>query len=722
MIGGSCGGWVAPSMGLCGGGSCGGWVCAAVDDGSRCRWVYGSHSDNLLSGSVALMMDLSTIVGELQAGAESNAWKMGKKGSWFSAIKRAFMPSPKEKGAEEKTSKEKKKGFRKSRQDKHSFIPLFREPSSIEKILGDAEEHQLINFKPLDAVEQPKALPPAPYRASTVPRPPTSPPRASASSPKAAASPPRTSASTRSIANHLKAFSRSEPPPNATPSFPRVPVTPPPPPKARIATLRKALFTPQAAPPVRSASPGKAASLLEAVSTLPAVRPSKAATPAKELSTPLAVSSVKASTPTKELSTPLAVSSVKAAPPAKELPIPPVASSAKAALSVKSTSPARPASPRVINHKRVESTLRNQHACATKIQTAYRGHVARRSYRALKGLVRLQNVMKGQSVKRQTMSAMKSMQLLVHVQSQIQSRRIQMLENQALQQQALYRNGKDLEKLNMNQTGKWNDSVLTKEEVYARTQRKLDAIARRERAIAYAYSHQVWKATPTASRAALMDIRTGGFPWWWNWLDRRVTSMPSPIPSDSISSKNLHLTPPRSAVDLKASPFSRASNYRESSPGFDNPQTPTTPRSTGSTFSTRNRQSKTPQARMFPQRFRKSRASGADSPFKDNDSLTSCPAFSIPRYMEPTTSAMAKVRGSSPGSSSIESKRRVSLPLAQGIGSFKWGKGSPSGSKESGTPRHFGKSPSVQSTGNLSVDSIVSMPAVIGRKPFNRFV
>ncbi|GAB2217920.1 hypothetical protein Droror1_Dr00001134 [Drosera rotundifolia] len=646
---------------------------------------------------------------------------MGKKGSWFSAIKRAFMPSPKEKGAQEKTSKEKKKGFGKSRQDKHSFIPLFREPSSIEKILGDAEEHQLINFKPLAAVEQPKVLPPAPYRASTVPRPPISPPRASASSPKVAASPPRASASTRSIANHLKDFSRSEPPTNATPSIPMVPVTPPPP-QARIATLRKALFTAQAAPPVRSALPGKAASLQEAVSTLPAVQPSKVATPAKEHSTPLAVSSIKASTPTKELSTPLAVSSVKAAPPAKELPTPPAASSAKAASSVKGASPARSASPRVINHKRVEPTLRNQHACATKIQTAYRGHVARRSFRALKGLVRLKNVMKGQSVKRQTMSAMKSMQLLVHVQSQIQSRRIQMLENQALQQQALNRNGKDMEKWNMNQTDEWNDSVLTKEEVDARTQRKLDAIARRERAIAYAYSNQVWKATPTASRAALMDVRTGGFPWWWNWLDRRVTSMPSPMPSDSVTAKNFHLTPPRSAVDLKASPFSRASNYRESSPGFDNPQTPTTPRSTGSTFSTRNRQSKTPQARLFPQRFPKSRASGADSPFKDNDSLTSCPAFSIPRYMEPTTSAMAKVRGSSPGSSSIESKRRVSLPLAQGIGSFKWGKGSPSGSKESGTPRQFGKSPSVQSTGNRSVDSIVSMPAMIGRKPFNRFV
>lgn len=67
---------------------------------------------------------------------------------------------------------------------------------------------------------------------------------------------------------------------------------------------------------------------------------------------------------------------------------------------------------------------------------------ARRSFRALKGLVRLQGVVRGQNVKRQTVSAMKHMQLLVRVQSQIQSRRIQMLENQA-RYQAEFKNDKD---------------------------------------------------------------------------------------------------------------------------------------------------------------------------------------------------------------------------------------------------------------------------------------
>lgn len=58
----------------------------------------------------------------------------------------------------------------------------------------------------------------------------------------------------------------------------------------------------------------------------------------------------------------------------------------------------------------------------------------------MKGLVRLQGVIRGHSVKRQTMNAMKYMQLLVRVQTQVQSRRIQMLENRA-------RNEKDDTKL-----------------------------------------------------------------------------------------------------------------------------------------------------------------------------------------------------------------------------------------------------------------------------------
>lgn len=104
---------------------------------------------------------------------------------------------------------------------------------------------------------------------------------------------------------------------------------------------------------------------------------------------------------------------------------------------------------------------------ATQIQTAYRGYLvlfqtgntkfvhnpkistnavvfqARRTLRALRGLVRLKFLAQGQSVKRQATNTLRCMQALSRVQSQVRSRRAQMpKENQALQKQLMLKNSK----------------------------------------------------------------------------------------------------------------------------------------------------------------------------------------------------------------------------------------------------------------------------------------
>nr|KYP35048.1 Protein IQ-DOMAIN 14 [Cajanus cajan] len=463
---------------------------------------------------------------------------MGKKGSWFSAIKRVFTHHSKGKDSDNKGTKEKKKGVGKIRHgENNSFIPLFREPSSIEKIFGDFErEQQLLGLRPATPPERPKTPPYVPPRAPS-PRPPS--PRAPS---------PR--------------------PPSPRPASPR-------------------------------------------------------------------------------------------------------------ASSPRVTSPKAASSRNAHHHKEVgyrpEPTLRQQQASATKIQAAYRGYMARRSFRALKGLVRLQGVVRGQNVKRQTVNAMKHMQLLVRVQSQIQSRRIQMLENQA-RYQAEFKNDKDaastLGKLTSEAGNEeWDDSLLTKEEIEARLQRKVEAIIKRERAMAFAYSHQLWKATPKSTHTPVTDTRSGGFPWWWNWLERQAPAAATPQERQVL--KNFQLTPPRPYSEQKT---------RANSP--------------------------------------------FDVPLKDDESLTSCPPFSVPNYMAPTLSAQAKVRASSNPRerlggtpTSTDSKRRLSFPLSQGIGSFKWSKGF--SGKDQRVPDKF---QSLESIGNVSVDSTVSLPARVGRKPFTRFV
>ncbi|WCJ41231.1 IQ-domain 13 [Euphorbia peplus] len=532
---------------------------------------------------------------------------MGKKGSWFSAIKKAFLPHSKDKLANEsdrKSTKEKKKGLAKLRHgDTNSFIPLFREPSSIEKILDEAErEHKLV-FRPPTPPEQPKTPLFVPRAAS--PRPPVTSPRAAAASPRVAS--------------------------------PRV------------------------------------------------------------------------------------------------------------------ASPRQPSPRNVHRSYRPEPTLRNQHASATKIQAAYRGYSARRSFRALKGLVRLQGVVRGQSVKRQTMNAMKYMQMLVRVQSQIQSRRIQMLENQA-RRQAQYKNDKDVESI----LGKWNAaseagnedwdaSVLTKEEIDARLQQKVNALVKRERAMAYAYSHQLWKSSPRSAQSTLSNVHSNGFPWWWNWLERQLPPTTTPTPDNTKIIKKFQLTPPRSHPELKPSPSPRPSSSTSKNPNFafDTMDTPTPRSSKSVAYFPPSRKPWTPVHRTPPptintptmSKYSRSRANDSPSPFnlpmKDDDSMTSCPPFSAPNYMAPTMSARAKARANSnpkerfPGTPSSE-KRRLSFPLTQGIGSFKWNKGSFfSGGKDSSSQRGgivIDKSQSIQSVGNMSVDSTVSMPAALGRKPFNRFV
>ncbi|RDX96983.1 Protein IQ-DOMAIN 1, partial [Mucuna pruriens] len=186
----------------------------------------------------------------------------------------------------------------------------------------------------------------------------------------------------------------------------------------------------------------------------------------------------------------------------------------------------------------------NEEMAAIYIQTAYRGYVARRSLRGLRGLARLKALVQGQSVQRQAATTLQCMQTISHLQSQIRARKMRISEeNRALQRQLQQKREKELDKLQANQFGeKWDLSAQSKEQVEAKLLNRQVAAMRREKALAYASTHQVnqdlliwitnylvqqqtWKNnSKSAANATFMDPNNPH--WGWNWLERWMAARP----------------------------------------------------------------------------------------------------------------------------------------------------------------------------------------------------
>ncbi|CAM0884075.1 unnamed protein product [Alopecurus aequalis] len=374
------------------------------------------------------------------------------------------------------------------------------------------------------------------------------------------------------------------------------------------------------------------------------------------------------------------------------------------------------------------------HAAAVAIQAAFRGYSARRSYRSLRGLIRLQGVVRGPSVRRQTAHAMRCMRTLVRVQAQVRASRVEAMERRNLHG-AMFRDGRSRGR--SQDGGMWDDSLLSRDEADARTKRKAEAVMKRERALAYAYSHQVLKATPMAAHAILADLQSGRNPWWWSPIDRshepEHTRHVEPLvlrhrPAPAVARREMNVT---------MTPMSTAATHREMSMMMTPMTTAaTTPaRSVASAYYPKQQPSSRPVTRAAARGGAQSHAGGGGS-VRDDESLTSCQSFGVPNYMTPTMSASAKARARAQvlqrqldkERRAAEQKPRFSFGLGQSIGSWAkspfW-KGGGEGQSIAPSSRAATPAASVaggrrhrRSVSGLSVDSTVSMPAGVGRRTF----
>uniref|UniRef100_A0A0D9WJ79 DUF4005 domain-containing protein n=1 Tax=Leersia perrieri TaxID=77586 RepID=A0A0D9WJ79_9ORYZ len=129
-----------------------------------------------------------------------------------------------------------------------------------------------------------------------------------------------------------------------------------------------------------------------------------------------------------------------------------------------------------------------QEWAAVRLQAAFRAFLARRALKALRGIVRLQALVRGRLVRRQLAVTLKCMSALVRVQERAMERRV------AARCSADGRDSHDAagdrSDAIKQAEEQWCDSQGSVAEVRSKIHMRHEAVAKRERAITYALSHQ----------------------------------------------------------------------------------------------------------------------------------------------------------------------------------------------------------------------------------------
>ncbi|KAJ0502603.1 putative IQ motif, EF-hand binding protein [Helianthus annuus] len=173
--------------------------------------------------------------------------------------------------------------------------------------------------------------------------------------------------------------------------------------------------------------------------------------------------------------------------------------------------------------KATVNDIARENMAAIRIQTAFRAFKARKVLRHLKGVSRLQTLTRGDFGKKQASNTLTNLQTWTKVQAQIRTRRKHMVENGGIRRKKLESQLKLETKLHDLEV-EWSGGFDTKDEALARIQQREEAAVKRERAMAYAFTHQ-WRPN-SKSNLGTKDSKLADAYWDWSWMDRWVVSQP----------------------------------------------------------------------------------------------------------------------------------------------------------------------------------------------------
>ncbi|XP_048568046.1 protein IQ-DOMAIN 6-like [Triticum urartu] len=168
-----------------------------------------------------------------------------------------------------------------------------------------------------------------------------------------------------------------------------------------------------------------------------------------------------------------------------------------------------------------------QEWAAVRIQTAFRGFLARRALRALRGIVRLQALVRGRRVRKQLAVTVKCMQALVRVQARARDRRTRLSADGRDSQDTLDDHSSHADPVKEAETG-WCDSQGTVDDVRSKIHMRREGAIKRERAIAYALSHQRnpnHNGRPSSPAVSLKNHGTNRSNQW-SYLDGWMATKP----------------------------------------------------------------------------------------------------------------------------------------------------------------------------------------------------